>query len=95
MAELLTLTTPIANAATTDYAVRYLELNMDQPSVVVAVRDNRGVYVRHAYTSTTAMALMSFMNTKDFRSTSIQKEVIKRLQNDGVIGAGTVSGTPD
>lgn len=95
MAELVTLTTPITHTATTDYEVRYLEIDRDVPRVTVRLRDNRGEYLRHAYASTTATALISLLNTKNFTSTSLQKEIIKRLQNDGVIGAGTISGTPD
>lgn len=95
MAELVTLTTPITYSNTTTFEVRYLEIDRDQPRITVKVRDNRGEYVRHTYTSTTALTLISFLNTKNFGSTSLQKEIIKRLQNDSVIGAGVISGTPD
>lgn len=95
MAELVTLTTPISYTQTTTWEVRSLELDRDIPRVTIRVRDNRGEYLRHAYNSSTALTLISFMNTKNFASTSLQKEIIKRLQNDSVIGAGTISGTPD
>lgn len=95
MAELITLNTPITYTATTDYEVRYLELDRDLPRITIKLRDNRGEYLRHAYTSTTATALMNVFNTKSFASTSMHKEIIKRLQNDGVIGSGVISGTPD
>ena len=93
MAELVTLATPLPALST--YRVNELHLNWGAQRISIGLVGTNGEALHHHYGSTTATALMNVFNTKNFSSTSLHKEIIKRLQNDGVIGAGTISGSPD
>lgn len=92
MAELVTLNTPLQ---VTTYRVNELIFNWDAQRISIGLVGSDGFSKHHSYGSTTATALMNLCNTKNFSSTSMHKEIIKRLQTDGVIGAGTISGSPD
>lgn len=93
MAELVTLTVPPPQLTT--YRVNELHLNWDAQSIQIGLKGTNGEAKHVGYGSTTATALMNVLNTKNFTSTSMHKEIMKRLQNDGLLGAGTISGSPD
>lgn len=92
MAELVTLNTP---TQVTTYRVNELHLNWDAQVIQIGLVGSDGFPKYASYGSTTATAFMNLMNTKNFSSTSMHKEILKRLQNDGLLGAGTISGSPD
>lgn len=92
MAEIVTLTVPPPQLTT--YKVNELYLNWDAARIDIGLKGTNGEAKHHSYGSTTATAFMSVLNTKNFTSTSLHKEVMKRLISDGVI-AGTISGTPE
>lgn len=94
MAELITLTTPVTPPTLTTYTVRQLVLDRDIPRIEILLRGNNGESFRHTYTSTTATAFLNNLNTRNFTSTSMQTEILKRLNADGVL-VGSVSGSPD
>ena len=94
MAELITLTTPITTPTLTTYRVFGLSFNWDTARIDIALRGTNGEEARHSYSSTTATALMNVLNTKNFTSTSLHKEILKRLTADGVL-SGNISGSPD
>ena len=94
MAELITLATPVSGPTLTNYSVRQIVFDRDLPRIEVRLKGNNGEDFRHIYQSTTATALMNVLNTKNFSSTSLHTEILKRLVNDGVL-AGTISGAPD
>jgi hypothetical protein len=92
MAELLTITSPPPQQTT--WKVNEIHFNWAAQSIQIGLIGTNNEAKHHSYGSTTATSFMSLCNTKNFTSTSMQKEVLKRLVNDGVI-AGTISGTPD
>ena len=94
MAELFTLTTPVTPPTLSSYSVRYIGFDRDLPRIEVRLKGNNGEDFRHTYQSTTASALMNMLNTKNFTSTSMHSEILKRLKADGVLD-GTVGGAPD
>ncbi len=94
MAELITLTTPVTPPTLTTYTVRVITLDRNTPRIEIFLRGNNGESLSHTYTSTTATAFMNNLNTRNFTSTSMQAEILKRLAVDGVL-TGAVSGTPD
>lgn len=94
MAELITLSSPVQPPSLTGYTVRELVLNRDIPRIEIRLRGNNGEDFRHTYTSTTATALLNNLNTRNFTSTSLQTEILKRLVADGVL-SGNISGSPD
>lgn len=47
-----------------------------------------------APSGTTTSALIGQLNTANLTTTSLEKRIIQRLQTDGRLGTGTISGTP-
>ena len=92
MAEIVTLTSPPPQLTT--YRVNELHFNWGAASVQIGLIGTNGEAKAHSYGSTTATAMMNFLNTANLSSTSLHKRVIQRLVNDGVL-AGTISGSPD
>ena len=94
MAELITLTTPITTPNLTTYYVNELHLNWGGKSISIGLVGTNGETKTGSYGSTTATAYMNLMNTKNFSSTSMHKEIMKRLNAEGIV-VGTISGSPD
>lgn len=46
------------------------------------------------YADTQADNLLKVLNKADFSVTSMQRQVMKKCQDDGKLGAGTITGTP-
>jgi predicted anti-sigma-YlaC factor YlaD len=94
--EIHTLTTP-ATVTTSTYALRYVGLDVAGNRIVVEAVSNTGVVVSKTYdssTSPTGATLLHSLNTANFTVNSLVKAVFNRLIADGVIPAGSVSGTP-
>lgn len=92
MAEIITLTSPPPQLTT--YRVNELHLNWDAQRIEIVLKGTNGEHQSHAYGSTTATAYMNLINTKNFSSTSLHKEIMKRLNSEGKV-VGTISGLPD
>ncbi len=69
--------------------------NLTAQSVLVAVRSNTGAVVEKRYEGAEAEAIISSLNTVNLGIKSLQKRILERLVADGVLGAGSVTGTPD
>lgn len=97
MAEYHILTTPATTSVTT-YKVSSLLLDAEGERVEVIVKDNLGHVVRtlyHSTTTPTGRTLLITLNKANLSTNSLQKRVLKQLASDGVIDAGTVTGSPD
>lgn len=92
MAEIITLTSPPPQLTT--YRVNELHLNWDAARIEIGLKGTNGEQKSVTYGSTTATAYMNLINTKNFASTSLHKEIMKRLNTEGVV-VGTISGSPD
>jgi hypothetical protein len=96
MAEQHTLTTP-TTATTTLYTLTYVGFDLVGQRIVVSVTSDQGALLTHTYDSTTVptgATLLHNLNTGNFSSTSLVKITLQRLATDGVIPAGSVTGTP-
>jgi hypothetical protein len=104
MAEELILTDPDVEPekVVTSYKVVGLNLDFEFPItatqevglVGIRLRDNLGGALHHQYEGDAAIDMMKWLNTANFSVNSMQKRILQKLSNDGVI-PGTVTGTPD
>jgi len=92
MAESLTLTAP---QSVTDYKVVVLKLDWNQKAIVVVVQDTQGDKLKKSYSGATAEAMITALNKANLSTNSLQKRILEQLVTDGLLAAGTVTGTPD
>lgn len=105
--EALNLATPVSIGTRSTWQVNYLHIDYKASSIAVEVQDNLGNIVsdRHdATTSPTGAALIASLNTANLASSScggtpitacsLAARLIKHLQGEGKIAAGSISGTP-
>jgi len=105
MAEELILTDPVVEPEKVVNKYKVVGINLDQewqtstPNVVglvaIRLRDNLGGYLFHQYEGQLAIDYMKFINTANFSTKSLQKRILERLTNEGVLPPGNVQGTPD
>jgi hypothetical protein len=98
--EAVTLTAPASVGTRSTWSVNYLHIDLlPSPRIVVEVQDNLGNVVRDehtATTTTTAATLLATLNTKNLSTAgnSLVATLLKHLQAEGKIAAGSVTGTP-
>lgn len=102
--EELILTDPVTEPETTKSSYRVIALYMNyealsptdiNPGIVtIQLKDNLGGFFTHEYTGQIAIDYMKFINTANFSTTSMNKRILQRLSNEGVL-SGTVTGAPD
>lgn len=93
--EAVTLTTPVVKTDTT-YNVKYIGLDYSASSIVIQLQSNTGFVVVKTYDSTTTptgATLLHNLNTANFSVNSLMKAVYNRLLTDGVIPAGSITGS--
>lgn len=103
MSQTFTLTAPIVPTvppSTIGYELGSLFIARKPfPRVVIVVVDNNGNTLQVEYRDdsggTVAAQLISALNTANLTIKSLQQHILERLQADGRIGAGAVSGVPD
>ena len=99
MPESLTLTTPIAPVAPVLTSWKVIRLVIDlatnEPSVLFVARSNTGVIAEAYFTGTAAMTRISAINTANLSLKSLQRLILERMQAEGVLGVGIITGTPD
>jgi hypothetical protein len=90
------------DAGATNFRVTLLHLDWEAAQIIIRLREvsggsivTDGKIVSHTYTGDTATTLMRQLNKVDLSSNSLHKRIMSRLQTDGVLGSGTISGTPD
>jgi hypothetical protein len=94
MAEIFTLTTPITQPTRTTYIVERLILDWSAQVIQVYLMGSDGIEVFNQWTGPQATALMTALNTANFTTNSLYKNILLQLIAAGKIPAGTVSGTP-
>lgn len=103
MAETLTLSTPLTKPSQTTARIASVELDIEQKRIRIQWVGNNGeqgvaLYPTPAPAGSaqpSGAALLAALNTADLRNNSLVRRILTRLQTDGYIPAGTVSGTPD
>ena len=95
--EIHTLTTPV-NVTTTTWTLQYVTIDLVNSRISAQLVSNAGALLVKTYDATTVptgSTLLHSLNTGNFSgATSLAKSVYNRLVTDGVIAAGSVSGTP-
>lgn len=102
--EELVVTDPIVKPeeVISSYKVRKLTLDYKGPGVEIGVtgvvaielEDNLGGFFRYQYEGPDAVDMMKWMNTANFSTTSMNKRILQKLSQDGVL-PGTVTGEPE
>jgi hypothetical protein len=101
--EELVLTDPIVDPGTTvtKYKMLVLTLGLKMEmvpgqvgTIFIQLEDEHGGKFTHTYSGQTAIDFIKYINTANFSTTSLNKRILQKLSNDGVI-PGTVTGAPD
>lgn len=96
MPEDLTLTTPVTKPTITKWRFDSLTLNRSAPSVSATfLEPTTGETVTCTETGADALLTLKALNTANLSTNSLQKRVTNWAIGKGVLGAGTISGTPD
>lgn len=105
MSEIITLTTPIAKPSQTTVKIERLYLDVVQKSVLVQFLGENSEPGSAFYptpapdgsSQPTGASLITTLNKMNFSGAnpSLANRILARLQADGYVGAGTISGTPD
>lgn len=99
--ELITLATPVVRPSRVSVVLTGLNFDLEGQAVTVTWRDNNNERFSAFYPTPagpvgpTGAALLTALNTANLTSNSLLRRTLLRLQADGYIPAGTVSGTPD
>lgn len=92
MSEQLDLTAAIVPPSQTSYRVSRLTLDWDGQLIRVGLTASDGTAFDVSYTGTTAVQLMTTLNSANLSLSSLHKRILNKLVADGKIAAGTVSG---
>jgi len=102
--EIVTLTSPLTKPNTTNFRIQRVTFDIDQKSILIQWIGNDGLAQSATYptpapsdhpSQPTGATLLNQVNTGNNTSTSMVKKIYQRLQTDGYIPAGTISGTPE
>lgn len=103
MAEIITLTTPLTKPTQTTVKLERLIIDLPSKSVLVQWLGENGEAGSAAYptpppngsSQPSGQTLISTLNTANLTTVSLAKRVLQRIQTDGYVGAGSVTGTPE
>jgi len=98
MAEQHDLTTPIpAVGGTSFWRVQHITLHYDGDDsyIKIGLVGENSERKSVGYTGDEAAVLIRQLNTANLSVNSLHKRVMGKITTDGLIGAGSVSGTPD
>lgn len=103
MAEVITLTTPITKPTQTIVRLDRFIIDLASKSVTVQFIGENGEAGSAVYptppplgsSQPSGQTLISTLNTANLTTTSLAKRVLQRIQLDGYVGAGSVTGTPE
>jgi len=89
------LTAPVVLDPTTLNDVQIKSLYIDRMDKIVAVTVIDGSNTKtFTYTGDAGLNLIKLINTRDFRTNSLQKQMLQKLISDGYL-QGTVTGTAE
>ena len=90
------VTYPTPPALTAWQVVRFwIDRGTAIPSVLMVARSNTGLEATARYEGSEANTIISQLNTANLSTISLQKRILSKMAQDGFLGAGTVTGTPD
>lgn len=92
--EQLDLTVPIAGPTISTYKIIELRMNWPNGEIDVTLADELGKTIFCQYRGAEAIALMLVLNTANLSVKSLHKRTMEKLQADGKLPTGTISGTP-
>lgn len=104
MAEIITLTAPVAKPSTTAVRIERLIIDVEQRSIHIQWLGNNNEAGSAVYstppppskpTQPSGATLLTQLNTANLTTQSLINRVLRRLQTDGYIGAGNVAGAPE
>jgi hypothetical protein len=104
MAETVTLTTPITKPSQTTVRLERMILDIETKSITIQWLGTNNEAGSAVYPTPgpadhpaqpTGATLLNQLNTANLSTKSLVKRVLERLQTDGYLPAGTISGTPD
>jgi hypothetical protein len=95
VAEQLVLTVAITHPSQTLWRVSRIVLDRSNARIHIRVVGNNGEQKEWVYDGAVALTLMNQLNTMDLTVQSLEKRILNRLVIDGVLSAGTITGTPD
>lgn len=93
--ESVVLTTPITAAPVISYSIRYINLSWEMKVVEVGYTDNLGQANTKRYDGQTATNMIIALNKANLSIKSLHRRVMEQLMTDGVLPAGSITGTPD
>lgn len=93
--EQLDVTAPVSQPSISTYTVERLNINRSPACIDVTVSDNNGKTSSFTYNGADAVALMTVLNKGNFSVNSLQKQILNKLKNDGLLPTGSVSGVAD
>jgi len=79
----------------TSYRVMKLFLDWEGQRIKINVKAPSGERIYHTYQGSTAVTLMTALNKMDLTTNSLHKRILERLETDGVLPDGSVTGSPD
>lgn len=94
MAEILTLTAPIAGPTTTNYHLVSLNLDIQAQTVHLIAKSDTSTYVSRVVQGQPAIDLMHALNTANLTVKSLQRRALEYMAAQGDF-TGTISGVPD
>lgn len=94
--EQINLPEPIkADPGSDTFTVARLDFELSpEPKIKILLNGNNGHKISHSYEGITALNLLRYVNTANFSTNSLHKQLMNRLITDGVI-SGTITGVPD
>ena len=103
MAEKIVFTKPVkADPGATTFRPTLVHLDWEADQVIVRLREvsasglvSDGKVISHNYSGSAATTLLKTLNTANLSTKSLHRRIMEKLQADGVIGSGSISGAPD
>ena len=92
--EQLDLDTPIAGPSISTYKIIEIRMNWPNGEIDCTLADELGKTISCQYRGPEATSLMLTLNTANLSTKSLHKRTIEKLQADGKLPSGTISGTP-
>jgi hypothetical protein len=93
--ESITLTTPQTFVSITDWHIIRIDMNRREQKFFLEAQSNTGLVAEYLESGDAAMTTMKALNKADLSVKSLERRALEYLQAKGVIGAGSVTGTPD
>jgi hypothetical protein len=105
MAEIVTLTTPITRTSVNSFRLERLVIDVEHKSITVQWLGDNDLAGSASYptpapagssqpSGATLLTTLNKLNSSG-ANPSLVNRILARLQSDGYIGAGSISGTPD